>query len=64
MNGITQQNGEQAQPMGMTCEANGCNRNHGADYRRKKAPKGWEDEPIFLCEEHSKGYELYRSTTN
>lgn len=58
---ITDQNGNAVQPMGMTCEANECTRQHGADYKRKNASKGWEDEPIYLCEEHAKGYELYRS---
>lgn len=59
---ITTNNGEQAQPIGMMCEAPNCNKSHGADYKRKKAPKGWEDEPIYLSEEHAKGYELYKKT--
>lgn len=49
----TQENGNHAIPMGMTCEANGCTRGHGADYRRKKALKGWEDEPIYLSPQRS-----------
>jgi len=52
-------NGEKLQNDGMMCEEPNCNRTHGADYKRKNAPKVWKDVPIYLCEEHAKGYELY-----
>lgn len=49
-----------AQPMVMACEVIGCTSTEGNDYKRKKAAKGWEDEPIFLCDEHSEGYTLIK----
>jgi len=41
--------------MEMRCEYNGCNSNDGSDYKRLPYEKemGWEDEPIFLCDEHA-----------
>ncbi len=46
-----------AEPLKMTCEAKGCSSTEGQDYKRKNASKGWEDEPIFLCSEHSLNYQ-------
>lgn len=45
--------------IGFKCEASGCNVEKGADYKRLESEKiqGWEDEPIFLCERHSKDHE-------
>ena len=42
----------------MTCEHQACNSGNGRDYFRLKyeQEKGWENEPIFLCDEHSKGH--------
>lgn len=43
----------------LTCEYFGCNSNAGMDYKRlpeEKSP-GWEDEPIYLCDQHSQGHE-------
>lgn len=39
----------------MSCEYGNCQRK-GRDYIRPKhfEEKGWEDEPIFLCEDHAK----------
>lgn len=39
----------------MTCEYASCNRS-GRDYIRPKHldEKGWEGEPIYLCEDHAK----------
>lgn len=41
----------------MTCEYEGCNSQDGKDYNRigNHIVKGWEKEPIFLCDEHSNG---------
>lgn len=43
----------------MTCEYGNCRSNQGMDYKRLAEEKesGWEDEPIFLCDEHAKGHE-------
>lgn len=40
----------------MQCEHGLCNNDGGKEYHRKKTIKGWEGEPIFLCDQHSKGY--------
>jgi hypothetical protein len=42
----------------MTCEHPKCKSENGQDYFRLKheQEKGWEDEPIFLCDEHAKGH--------
>ena len=51
-----------ASPMKMTCERGNCKNNNGKDYIRKDADKegdDWDDEPIFLCVDHSVGYILY-----
>lgn len=44
-------------PIAMTCEHSGCGSTEGADYTRlpHEQEPGWEDEPIFLCDEHAKG---------
>ena len=48
------QNGKPAQALGMTCEYGNCKRN-GRDYQRPKGKdSGWDDEPIYLCEDHAK----------
>jgi hypothetical protein len=41
----------------MTCEFNGCTKTRGKDYNRtaEEKAKGWEDEPIYLCDEHAAG---------
>jgi hypothetical protein len=46
-------------PLKMTCEHGNCQSQVGRDYKRLpgEIEAGWEDEPIFLCEEHSKGHE-------
>lgn len=43
----------------MTCEYENCRSNQGMDYKRLADEKesGWEDEPIFLCDEHAKRHE-------
>ncbi len=43
-----------AEPIGMKCEHPGCNENKGQDYHRigEERVQGWEDEPIWLCDEH------------
>jgi len=41
----------------MVCEHPNCNNTEGNDYKRKIALKGWGNEPIFLCDKHSVGYE-------
>lgn len=43
---------------GLKCEHKNCNSLEGRDYKRKETVEGWEEEPIFLCKEHSIGYEL------
>lgn len=48
-----------AQPIGMTCEHGNCNSTNGRDYKRKNEKGPWADEPIFLCENHSKGYDNF-----
>ena len=50
----------------MLCECRGCNSTNGKDYIRKKKlfkKSDWDSEPIFLCDRHSKGYELYPNIT-
>lgn len=46
-----------AVPLGMTCEHHICNKSEGRDYKRKGDDDEWGDEPIFLCKEHSFGYD-------
>ena len=44
----------------MRCEHPECDRTHGKDYirlQRERFP-GWENEPIYLCPEHSKDHKL------
>ncbi len=43
----------------MICEAKGCTNNFGYNFLRNETEKykGWEDEPIFLCNAHSQGHE-------
>jgi hypothetical protein len=48
----------------MTCEHPSCTSTVGNDYVRKKQIAGWKDEPIFLCDLHSEGYELITQKTN
>lgn len=48
-----------AKPLDMVCEHSSCTCNEVKDYVRKKAQPGWEEEPIFLCKKHSRGYERY-----
>jgi len=45
---------ENKPPIGMQCEYGNCKRK-GADYIKPKhlKEKGWEDEPIYLCEYHA-----------
>lgn len=40
----------------MTCEHGNCTKTKGKDYVRvgKEREKGWEDEPIYLCDKHAK----------
>lgn len=59
-----------AEELRMTCEHKNCQSHDGRDYKRKKVPiwlkilalifrikyNSWGNEPIFLCDEHSKGY--------
>ena len=54
------QNRKQAIPLIMVCEHNGCKETKGLDYIRKDKIAGWEDEPIYLCLEHSKGFKIYK----
>lgn len=44
--------------MQMRCEYEKCNKEGGTDYYRLESEKekGWEDEPIFLCDEHGIGH--------
>jgi len=50
---------EQNQQLSMTCEYGSCNRKNGKDYIRPKGfTKGWDGEPIFLCEDHAKELKL------
>lgn len=46
---------EQNDPIGMLCEYGKCQRK-GNDYVRPSylSEKGWEDEPIYLCDDHAK----------
>lgn len=46
-----------AEPVGMMCEHPGCLSHDGKDYKRKGEVGEWADEPIFLCSEHSIGFE-------
>ena len=50
-----------APPIGMKCEHKNCKFSIGKDYIRlpEEFIKGWENEPIFLCDEHSKNHILY-----
>ena len=57
--GSLQESFTPAIPLSMVCEHKDCNDSDGQDYKRKKAPKGWEGEPIFLCKKHSTGYEPF-----
>jgi hypothetical protein len=43
----------------MTCEYGNCQSHEGRDYKRlpNEIEYGWEQEPIFLCKEHSKNHE-------
>lgn len=48
-----------ATPIGMICEHPECKNTFGRDYiRNDKKNDGWDEEPIFLCEQHSEGYTL------
>ena len=50
-----------ATPIGMVCEHPGCNESKGKDYiRKEKCSDGWDDEPIYLCDLHCKGYQEYK----
>lgn len=57
---LTDNNGTPVQPLCMRCEYGQCNRTDGKDYPRPKqlSAKGWEDEPIFLCDDHAKEMKL------
>ena len=57
---ITMQEIWAATPIGIQCEHKNCGNTIGKDYKRlpSEIEDGWEDEPIFLCEEHSKDREL------
>ena len=50
-----------AKPMELTCENDNCNCTKGKWYLRKGEYvwEGWESEPVYLCDEHGKGFELY-----
>ena len=52
-----------ATPIGMRCEHKNCKNEVGKDYIRlpEEDEEGWEGEPIFLCDEHSKGHTLFSS---
>lgn len=47
--------------IGMKCEYNDCSEHNGLDYKRlpEETEPGWEDEPIFLCEKHARGHEIF-----
>jgi hypothetical protein len=45
------------QPLSMKCEHDGCEKAEGRDYKRKEEVGNWAGEPIFLCDEHSGGFE-------
>lgn len=46
-----------ATPLKMQCEYGDCKSEQGRDYKRKHIKNdGWDDEPIFLCDKHSKLY--------
>ncbi len=49
----------------MICEHKNCKSEIGKDYVRLPAEqaKGWEDEPIFLCDKHAKGHTPEMQTT-
>lgn len=40
-------------PIKMQCEYGNCSCTNGQDYINPKPEKGWEGEPVFLCEEHA-----------
>jgi len=44
-------------PMEMVCEHEGCACKQGRDYKRVQTGGSWDGEPIFLCDEHSTGFE-------
>lgn len=46
---------------GMICEYDDCSEHNGLDYKRlpEETEPGWEDEPIFLCEKHARGHEIF-----
>ncbi len=48
-----------ATPIGLCCEFKNCKNSNGLDYIRKGFNKIWNDEPIYLCLEHSEGYLPY-----
>ena len=50
-----------AKEMEMMCENENCKSTNGKDYVRKGeySCEGWNDEPVYLCDEHGKGFELF-----
>jgi hypothetical protein len=50
-----------ATPIGMRCEHPNCTNTVGKDYKilPSETEDEWGDEPIFLCDEHSEGRELF-----
>jgi hypothetical protein len=50
-----------ATPIAMCCEHHNCTEQKGNDYKRLPSEEeiGWEDEPIFLCDEHGENRELF-----
>ena len=48
-----------AKSLEMTCEHNGCESTIGKDYIRNEIEPGWENEPIFLCDKHAKGFQPF-----
>jgi hypothetical protein len=45
----------------MRCEHPNCTNTVGKDYKilPSETEDEWDDEPIFLCDEHSEGRELF-----
>ncbi len=41
------------------CEHENCGETSGFDYRRKPSGSSLDTEPIFLCDKHNKGFEIF-----
>lgn len=46
-------------PLELVCEHEGCAEKHGRDYKRPKTGGSLDNEPLFLCDEHGRGYEPF-----